>query len=118
MRALRTGDVLVVWKLDRLGRTLAHLVNLVQDLSARGVGLRVRTGQGAQIDTTPAAGRHGGRTFALSKAQVRLAQAARAHRDTSVSALCRELGITPVTLYRYVGPQGQLREQGEKVLAP
>ena len=30
----------------------------------------------------------------------------------------RELGISPVTLYRYVGPQGQLREQGEKVLAP
>ena len=66
--------MLVVWKLDRLGRTLAHLVNLVQDLSARGVGLRVRTGQGAQIDTTPAAGRHGGRTFALSKAQVRRLQ--------------------------------------------
>ena len=39
-----------------------------------------------------------------------------AHR-TSVSAPCRELGITPVTLYRYVGPQGQLRAQGEKVLA-
>ena len=38
-------------------------------------------------------GRNGGRTFALSKAQVRLAQAAMAHRDTSVSALCRELGI-------------------------
>ena len=65
-----------------------------------------------------ARGRHGGRTFALSKAQMRLAQAAMAHRDTSVSALCRELGITPVTLYRYVGPQGELREQGEKVLAP
>ena len=43
----------------------------------------------------------------LSKAQVRLAQAAMTHRDTSVSALCRELGIAPVTLYRYVGPQGQ-----------
>ena len=57
VRALRTGDVLVVWKLDRLGRTLAHLVNTVQDLSARGVGLRVLTGQGAQIDTTTAAGR-------------------------------------------------------------
>ena len=56
VRALRTGDVLVVWKLDRLGRTLAHLVNTVQDLSARGVGLRVLTGQGAQIDTTTAAG--------------------------------------------------------------
>ena len=57
VRARRTGDVLVVWKLDRLGRTLAHLVNTVQDLSARGVGLRVRTGQGAQIDTTSADGR-------------------------------------------------------------
>ena len=57
VRALRTGDVLVVWKLDRLGRTLAHLVNNVQNLSARGVGLRVLTGQGAQIDTTAAAGR-------------------------------------------------------------
>ena len=40
-----------------------------------------------------------------------------AHRDTSVSELCRELGIRPVTLYTYVGPQGQLREQGQKVLA-
>ena len=40
-----------------------------------------------------------------------------AHRDTSVSELCRELGISPVTLYRNVGPQGQLREQGQKVLA-
>ena len=48
----------------------------------------------------------------LSKARVRLAQAAMAHRATSVSALCRELGIRPVTLYRHVGPQG------EKVLAP
>ena len=57
VRALRPGDVLVVWKLDRLGRTLAHLVNTVQDLSARGVGLRVLTGHGAQIDTTTAAGR-------------------------------------------------------------
>ena len=41
LRALRTGDILVVWKLDRLGRNLAHLVNTVQDLSTRGVGLRV-----------------------------------------------------------------------------
>ena len=48
LRALRTGDVVVAWKLDRLGRTLAHLVNTVQDLSARGVGLRVLTGHGAQ----------------------------------------------------------------------
>ena len=57
LRFLRKGDVLVVWKLDRLGRNLAHLVNTVQDLSAREVGLRVLAGQGAQIDTTTAAGR-------------------------------------------------------------
>ena len=43
LRALREGDVLVVWKLNRLGRNLAHLVTAVQDLSDRGAGLiRVR----------------------------------------------------------------------------
>ena len=126
LRALRKGDVLVVWKLDRLGRNLAHLVNTVQDLSARGVGLRVLAGRGAQIDTTTAAGRlvfgifaalaeferelirertvaglkaarargrKGGRKFALSKAQVRLAQAAMAHRDTSVPQTTRTASV-------------------------
>ena len=58
----------------------------------------------------------GGRTFTLTKAQVRTIQAAMAHRDTSVSQLCRELGITPVTLYRYVDPQGNLRDHGKRVL--
>ena len=51
------GDRLVVWKLDRLGRNLHHLVNTVHDLTARGVGLKVLTGQGAAIDTTTAAGK-------------------------------------------------------------
>ena len=128
LRALRRGDVLVVWKLDRLGRNLAHLVNTVQDLSGRGVGLRALAGHGASIDTTTAAGRlmfgifvalaeferemihertraglkaartrgrKGGRKFALSTAQVRLAQAAMAQRDTSESELCKELRISP-----------------------
>ena len=40
LRALRKDDVLVVWKLDRLGRNLAHLVNTVRDMAARGGGLR------------------------------------------------------------------------------
>lgn len=57
LKALREGDVLVVWKLDRLGRSLHHLVKTVSMLSERGVGLKVLTGQGAQIDTTTAAGR-------------------------------------------------------------
>lgn len=150
LKALREGDILVVWKLDRLGRDLKHLVNTVQDLSDRGIGLRVLTGQGAEIDTTTptgklifgifaclaeferelirertmaglaaarARGRKGGRKFALTKAQVRLAQAAMAKRDTSVTDLAAELGIKPVTLYRYVGPRGELRENGKRVLA-
>ncbi|MBU9834768.1 recombinase family protein [Rahnella sp. L72c] len=54
---LREGDILVVWKLDRLGRSMAHLVNTVQELSGRGVGLKVLTGQGAAIDTTTAPGK-------------------------------------------------------------
>jgi len=149
LKALRKGDVLVVWKLDRLGRDLRHLVNTAQDLADRGIGLKVLTGQGAQIDTTTAGGklvfgifaalaeferelirertkaglaaarargRKGGRKFDLTKAQVRLAQAAMQSRDTQVTELCRELGVTRSTLYRYVGPNGELREHGERVL--
>ncbi len=57
LKALRDEDTLVVWKLDRLGRNLHHLVNTVHDLTARGVGLKVLTGQGAAIDTTTPAGK-------------------------------------------------------------
>lgn len=57
LKALRSGDTLVVWKLDRLGRDLRHLINLVHDLTSRGVGLKVLTGHGATIDTTTAAGK-------------------------------------------------------------
>lgn len=149
LKALRKDDVLVIWKLDRLGRSLHHLVKTASGFSDRGIGLKVLTGQGAQIDTTTAAGRlsfgifaslaefeselirertmaglqaarargrKGGRKFALSKAQVRMAQAAMANRDTSVSTLCKELGVRPVTLYRYVDPNGGLRDYGKRVL--
>ena len=57
LKALRQGDTLVVWKLDRLGRDLRHLVNTVHELTNRGVGLRVLTGHGASIDTTSAGGK-------------------------------------------------------------
>lgn len=57
LKALRSGDTLVVWKLDRLGRDLRHLINTVHDLTGRGVGLKVLTGHGAAIDTTTAAGK-------------------------------------------------------------
>ncbi len=150
LKAARQGDVIVVWRLDRLGRNLHHLVNLVQDLNDRDIGIRVLAGQGASIDTTTASGklvfaifaalaelerelirertlarlasarargRKGGRPHALSKAQVRLAQAAMAQRDTKVSELCRELGVTKATIYRYVAPDGSLRDRGRQFLA-
>jgi len=150
LKALRKDDTLVVWKLDRLGRSLKHLITTIDDLNQRGVGFRVLTGEGINIDTTTAAGkmifsifgafaeferelirertlaglkaarargRKGGRKFQLTKAQVRLAQAAMQNRDTSVGELCKELGITRPTLYRYVGPNGELREFGNRVLA-
>ena len=57
LKALRSGDTLMVWKLDRLGRNLRHLVNVVHELTERGIGLKVLTGQGAAIDTTTASGK-------------------------------------------------------------
>lgn len=149
IKALRKGDLLVVWKLDRLGRDLQHLVNTVQNLSERGVGLKVLTGKGANINTTTASGkfifgifaalaeyerelirertkaglesarargRKGGRKFALTKAQIRLAESAMGKNETIVSQLCSELGITRATLYRYVSPDGTLRDYGKRVL--
>lgn len=149
LKALRPGDTLVVWKLDRLGRNLTHLVNIVQELNDRGIGLKVISGRGAEIDTTTAAGKlifgvfaalaeferelirertlarlsaarargkKGGRKHQLSKGQVRLAQASMKNKDTVVSELCRELGVSRQTLYRYVGPDGNLREYGKQVL--
>jgi len=149
LKALRKDDVLVVWKLDRLGRDLRHLVNTVQELLDRSAGFKVLAGQGAEINTTTASGklvfgifaalaeferelirertmaglaaarargRKGGRKFALTKAQVRLAQAAMGKKETCVGDLCKELEITRPTIYRYVGPDGKLREYGKRVL--
>ena len=149
LKALRRGDALVAWKLDRLGRDLRHLVNLVHDLTERGVGLRILTGQGAAIDTTTASGklvfgifaalaeferelivertkagllaarargRRGGRPYKMTTAKLRLARAAMADQETNVGDLGRELGVTRQTLYRHVGPAGELREDGRKLL--
>lgn len=52
-----TGDVLVVWKLDRLGRSLLSMIDLIEELNLRSIGLRVLTGPGADIDTTRPEGR-------------------------------------------------------------
>ena len=57
LKSLRKGDTLVAWKLDRIGRDLRHLVNLVHELTGRGVGLKVLAGKGANLDTATANGR-------------------------------------------------------------
>ena len=54
LKALQPGNTLVVWKLDRLGRDLKHLVGLVDMLNQRQVGLKVLASAGAQMDTTTA----------------------------------------------------------------
>lgn len=149
LKALRAGDTLAVWKLDRLGRDLRHLVNLVGDLTRRHVGLKVLSGEGASIDTTTAngrlvfaifaglaeferelivertkaglqaaraRGRWGGRPYKMTPAKLRLARAAMGQPETKVGDLCEELGITRQTLYRFVSPKGELREDGKKLL--
>ncbi|MHA6966481.1 recombinase family protein [Glutamicibacter bergerei] len=57
LKGMNAGDTLLVWKLDRLGRDLRHLVNTVHNLTERGIGLKVLTGEGTAIDTTTASGK-------------------------------------------------------------
>jgi DNA invertase Pin-like site-specific DNA recombinase len=54
---LRAGDTLVVWKLDRLGRSLIDLVSIVDGLRDRGIGFKILTGALSAVDTTSADGR-------------------------------------------------------------
>ena len=98
--ACRRGDVLVVWKLDHLGRNLAHLVNIVQDPPARGVGPAGARRRGR-------AGRHHDRGRPPRVRHLCGAGPVRdgAPRHVGTGAVPRELGIRPVTLYRYVDPR-------------
>ncbi len=153
LKGMLGGDILLVWNLDRLGRDLRHLVNTVHDLTDRGIGLKVLTGEGAAIDTTTtsgklvfgtfvalaqferaliseltraglassrARGRYGGRPYKMTPAKLRLAMASMASMGqprTKVGDHCTELGITRQTLYRHVSPTGELRPDGERLLA-
>src|SRR5262244_3716234 len=50
LKALHPGDTLVVWKLDRLARSSLHLLEIVQELQGRQIGLRILEGAGAHMD--------------------------------------------------------------------
>jgi DNA invertase Pin-like site-specific DNA recombinase len=112
LKALRDGDTLVVWKLDRLGRNLHHLVNTVHDLTARGVGLKVLTGQGAAIDTTTPAGKL---VFAIFAALAEFERELISERTTAGLASARARGrnggrpykMTPAKLHLATASMGK-----------
>lgn len=128
---VRDGDVLLVFKLDRLGRSLNHLVTTINRLTARGVGFRSLT---ENIDSTTAGGRlflHifgslaeferslivertrfgleaarargrvGGRPRALTAKQEEILHALLKDRSTTIGSICETLKISRATLYRY-----------------
>ena len=129
---LRPGDTLVVWKLDRLARSVHQLVETAAVLQAREIGLKVLT---QQIDTTTpggrlvfhmfaaiaefereltlertyaglavarAAGRRGGRKPALGPAEVKRARAMLTNPTITVEEVAKQLGVPISTLYRHL----------------
>jgi len=89
LMSLQPGNTLVVWKLGRLGRNLRHLVNTIEELKNRGIGFKVLTGQGAQIDTaTP----HGKLVFGLFAALAEFERELIAERTKAGLAVARARG--------------------------
>ncbi|NKD78095.1 recombinase family protein [Haematospirillum sp. H1815] len=131
---LRPGDTLVVWKLDRLGRTVKQLVHLVDSLQARGIHFRsltdgIDTGSPAGrfffhimaslaemerdliaertragLDAARKAGRKGGRPTKMTPGKI---TAARKLLETGTPArtVAESLGVSPATLYRWLPAQ-------------
>jgi len=129
---LRNGDTLVVWRLDRLGRTLKHLIEWVNDLDEQGIGFKslqetidttsssgklifhifgalsefernlIRERTRAGIEAARSRGRQGGRPKKLSKDKRQLAVDLYKGKKHSISQICEMTGITKPTLYKYV----------------
>ena len=141
MKALRAGDTLVVWRLDRLGRSLPDLIATVNELASRGIAFESVT---EAIDTTTASGklvfnifasladferhligertraglaagrargRMGGRPPALTSRQLREARLLLTDPDATVTAVAERYGVSRTTLYK------GLRELADKEAA-
>jgi DNA invertase Pin-like site-specific DNA recombinase len=129
---LREGDSLVVWRLDRLGRSLKHLIETITNLNNRKIGFKSIT---ESIDTTTsggklifhifgalaeferdiikertqagltaarARGRKGGRPKALTPRKAQMAEALYKDKNNTIDEICKTLNISRATLYRYV----------------
>lgn len=132
LEQLRRGDTVVIWKLDRLGRSLKHLIELVAAFESQGVGL---VSLKENIDTTTATGklvfnifaalaeferdiirertiaglvsakargRTGGRKRALSDAQIKMLTQMAGDKTLSVVDICKQLGISKASYYNYL----------------
>ncbi len=131
LEACRPGDTLVVWKLDRLGRSLSHLVETVRDLGARGVGFislqeqldttttggklifhifaalaeferdLIRERTNAGLAAVRARGRKGGRPKGVDQKKQQAALALKHEARHSVREICEIVGISRNTYYKY-----------------
>ena len=141
----RKGDTLVVWKLDRLARSVKQLIETVEDLRVRGIGFQSLT---EAIDTTTAQGllvfhmfsalaeferslirertqaglaaarrngRTGGRRPKLSEDDIKAAKSMLANPDIGVTQIAHRLGVSPATLYRHI-PAARTMVSGKPVL--
>lgn len=129
---MRKGDTLVVWKLDRLARSLKQLIETVESLESRGIGFRslteaidtttaggrlvfqifgalaeferqiIRERTRAGLDAARSRGRRPGRKPALTPKDIQVAKALLADRDINVEEVARRLGVSQATLYRHI----------------
>jgi DNA invertase Pin-like site-specific DNA recombinase len=129
---LRAGDTLVVWRLDRLGRSLRHLIDTITELHDQGVGFKslqenidtttsggklvfhifgalaefereiIRERTQAGLASARSRGRVGGRPKTLTARQVQILRNMAADRSLTVSDICKTLDIGRTTFYRYV----------------
>lgn len=132
LRFLRSGDCLVVWKLDRLGRNLKHLIEVVEDLKSKKIGFvslqdgfdtttnggkfvfqifgamaeferdLIRERTRAGLDAARARGRTGGRKEKLNATQVAALKTMYESKKHSLSEICSTFDITKPTIYRYL----------------